>query len=88
MQFETTVEVEAAPQDVWAAVIDAERWPQWTDSIQELSWVDGATAAVGSRARIKQPRMPALTWTVTELDPGRRFDWEATSTGVRTLGTH
>jgi len=88
MQFETTVEIEAAPQDVWAAVIDAERWPQWTDSVQNVSWLDGATATVGSRARIKQPGMPALTWTVTELEPGRRFDWEATSAGVRTLGTH
>jgi uncharacterized protein YndB with AHSA1/START domain len=87
-QFETTVEIDAEPQDVWAALIDVEHWPQWTDSMQEVRWVDGAAPAVGSRARVKQPGMPALTWAVTEIDAGRSFDWQTSSPGVTTLGTH
>jgi uncharacterized protein YndB with AHSA1/START domain len=88
MQFETTVEIDAAPQDVWAVLVDVRRWPEWTDSMQEVSWLDGATATVGARARVKQPDMPALTWAVTELDPGRSFSWETSSVGVRTHGSH
>ena len=88
MQFETTVEIDAAPEDVWAVLVDVQRWPEWTDSMQEVSWLDDATPTVGSRARIKQPSTPALTWTVTELDPGRSFSWETSSIGVRTLGSH
>jgi uncharacterized protein YndB with AHSA1/START domain len=86
--FETTVEIDAEPRDVWAALIDVERWPQWTDSMEEVRWVDGATPAVGSRARVKQPGMPALTWAVTEIEAGRSFDWQTSSPGVRTVGTH
>ena len=88
MQFETTVEIDATPEDVWAVLVDVPRWPEWTDSMNEVGWLDGATARVGSRARIKQPGMPALTWTVTELADGQSFDWQTSSTGVRTVGTH
>jgi uncharacterized protein YndB with AHSA1/START domain len=88
MQFETTVEIDADAQDVWAVLIDAQRWPQWTDSTQEVVWLDGGTPSVGSRARVKQPGMPPLTWTVTDLEPGRRFDWRTSSVGVTTVGTH
>jgi uncharacterized membrane protein len=88
MDFETTVEIDAAPQDVWAVLIDVQRWPEWTDSIDEVRWLDDATASVGSRARVKQPRMPALTWTVTEFEAGRAFDWQTSSAGVTTVGTH
>jgi uncharacterized membrane protein len=88
MQYETMVEIDAPPQDVWAVLVDVERWPEWTDSIDTVSWLDESDARVGSRARVKQPGMPALTWTVTELDPGHGFDWQTSSAGVTTLGTH
>jgi uncharacterized protein YndB with AHSA1/START domain len=88
MQFETTVEIDAEPQAVWAAVIDVEQWPRWTDSMSEVRWLEDSTMRIGSRARVKQPGMPALTWAVTELDAGRAFDWQTSSLGVTTLGTH
>lgn len=43
---------------------------------------------MGSRARIKQPRFPPTTWTVTELFPGESFTWVATGPGVRTCARH
>jgi uncharacterized protein YndB with AHSA1/START domain len=88
MQFETTVEIDATPEAVWAALIDVEHWPQWTDSMDEVRWLEGSTVSVGSRARVKQPGMPALTWAVTEVDDARAFHWQTSSPGVRTLGTH
>ena len=88
MQFETTVAIDADTQDVWTALIEAQRWPEWTDSMEEVTWLDGGAPSVGSRARVKQPGMPALTWTVTEMEPGHRFDWRTSSVGVTTVGTH
>ena len=88
MQFDTTVEVDATPEDVWAVLIDVQRWPEWTDSMAEVRWHQGAAVSVGSRARVKQPGMPALTWTVTALDGGHGFTWQTSSVGVATLGTH
>lgn len=88
MQFETTVEVEAPAEAVWAALVDVGRWPEWTESMQDVRWLNGDGLRIGAQARIKQPRSPALTWTVTELDAGRGFGWEATSPGVITVGTH
>jgi uncharacterized membrane protein len=88
MQFETTVQTDAPVDAVWAALVDVRHWPEWTESMQDVRWLDDDGIRVGARARIKQPGTPALTWTVTELDEGRAFTWEASSPGVRTVGTH
>jgi uncharacterized membrane protein len=88
MRFETTVQTDAPVEAVWAALVDVPRWPEWTESMQDVRWLDDDGLRVGARARIKQPRTPALTWTVTELDEGRAFVWEASSPGVNTVGTH
>jgi uncharacterized membrane protein len=88
MQFETTVQIDAPAEAAWATLLDVQRWPEWTESMRDVRWLDDDGLRVGARARIKQPGSPALTWTVTELDAGRAFAWEAASVGVRTLGTH
>jgi uncharacterized protein YndB with AHSA1/START domain len=88
MQFETTVQIDAPADAVWAALVDVRSWPQWTKSMQDVGWLDDNGMRVGARARIKQPGSPALAWTVTDLDAGRAFAWETRSVGIRTLGTH
>jgi uncharacterized membrane protein len=88
MQFETKVEIDASAAAVWAALVDIQDWPEWTKSMQDVRWLDGDSIRVGARARIKQPGTPALTWTVTELDPGSAFAWQASSPGIKTIGTH
>jgi uncharacterized protein YndB with AHSA1/START domain len=88
MQFETTVQIDAPVEAVWAALVDVGRWPEWTESMQDVGWLGDDGLRLGARARIKQPGTPALTWTVTELDEGRAFAWEASSAGVTTIGTH
>jgi hypothetical protein len=42
----------------------------------------------GSRAKIRQPRIPETEYVVTELAPGRSFTWVATAPGVRTTARH
>jgi uncharacterized membrane protein len=88
MQFETTVEINAPAEAVWAALVDVTHWPEWTESMQDVRWLDDGGMRVGARARVKQPGTPPLTWTITELNPGREFAWEASSPGVKTIGAH
>lgn len=43
---------------------------------------------VGSRARVRQPRLPAVVWTVTALEPNRYFEWQNVGPGLKTVAGH
>ncbi|MBV8087459.1 MAG: SRPBCC family protein [Chloroflexi bacterium] len=73
---------------VWAALTDVEGWPNWTASMTSVQRLDAGELALGSQARIRQPRLPELVWTVTGLDYQRSFTWEARSAGLVTAGEH
>jgi len=34
MDFETTIEIDATRDEVWAVLLDVEKWPEWTKSIR------------------------------------------------------
>lgn len=82
-----SITVDAPSDVVWAVFADVERWPAWTASVTSIHLLDGALR-VGARARIRQPNLPKVTWTVTELQPGRSWTWVAASPGARTVATH
>ncbi len=88
MEFEASVEVEAAPELVWRTLTDVVRWPEATASMDSVRWVTGDEVAVGNAARIKQPRMLSTVWKVTDVAAGQSFTWETSSPGVRTVATH
>lgn len=87
MHFETSVDIAAAPETVWSLLKDVERWPEMTDSIDSVELLD-KPFALSSRARVHQPKIPAATWTVTDVTEGEAFTWQSRSPGVTTTATH
>lgn len=88
MEFESVTDVAASPAVLWATLVDVERWPDLIESMREVRWLDESSLAVGHRARILQPGLPAATWQVTEVEPGRSFTWRTESPGTTTVGRH
>lgn len=88
MRYETAVTIDASPQTIWTVLVDIESWPDMTPSIKRVERLDDGPLAVGSRARVHQPRLPAAIWTVTELEPPTSFIWEARTPGATTVAGH
>jgi hypothetical protein len=86
--FAIAVEIAAPPDRVWAVMSDIERWAEWTPTVTRIDRLDPGPLAVGQRARILQPRLPAAVWRITRLEPGRGFTWETRSPGVVVTGDH
>lgn|SRR5690606_14592013 len=88
MLTETSIEIDAPAATVWDVYSAVEGWPRWTDSVTELTALDGPELQVGRRYAIAQPRLPRLVWEVTDLEPGRSWHWRQRSPGGTTVAHH
>jgi uncharacterized membrane protein len=88
MLSSSSVDIDAPTDLVWDVFTDVENWPDWTASVTRLTGLDGPQIAVGRRFEIKQPRMPKLVWTVTEVVPGATWTWVQRSPGGVTSARH
>jgi uncharacterized protein YndB with AHSA1/START domain len=72
------IRIERPPADVFDALIDVERFPEWliASGISRVDLLDRAPLASGSTIRIAQSvggRSTVLDGTITQIDPGRSF---------------
>ncbi|HTS30078.1 MAG TPA: SRPBCC family protein [Bryobacteraceae bacterium] len=87
--FEIAFEIQAPPEVVWSHMRDVERWPEWTPTVRSVKLLDSGPLRAGSRAIIRQPKLPPAKWRVTELDDrGRSFTWVSASPGVSVIARH
>lgn len=69
--FSATADIAAAPEAVWAVLVDTGRWTAWDSGV---TGVDGAIAP-GATITIRSAAAPgrAFPVAVRELEPGRRL---------------
>ncbi len=88
MEITDTTTIDAPIERVWDLTLGIDRLPEITPTISAVERLDDGPLGVGSRARLKQPGMPARTWTVEEVDAPHRFAWTTRLVGVRMTGIH
>jgi hypothetical protein len=88
MNFQDGITIRADRQRVWAVYSDVERWSEWTDSITSVERLTGTGVEVGTRVRIRQPRLPTAVWEVTVHDPGVSWTWTSKAPGITTVAWH
>lgn len=88
MRIEHSIEIAAPVERVWDLTMDVEAWPQHTPTITSVRRLEEGPMRIGSTARIKQPAQAERTWTVTVLEPQRRFAWATKAMGMRMTGGH
>lgn len=87
-RYEMSIAIAAPIGGVWSVMSDVERWHEWTASIRAIRRLDTGPLSVGSRAIVRQPRLPPGLWTVTAVEPGRSFTWVNRAPGIRIVGFH
>jgi len=85
---QVAIDISAPAERVWQAVADIASWPRWTPSTTDVKRLDTGPLQVGSRARVRQPGLPALVWEVTELNESSAFTWITRIPGVLTTARH
>jgi carbon monoxide dehydrogenase subunit G len=88
VHIERSIDIDAPPDRVWAVITDIEGWPDVTPSVSKAELLQPGPLAVGSEARLSQPRFGTRVWRVTALEPGISFTWEATGAGARQVASH
>ena len=87
-KYSAHIDIEAPAPRVWEVMTDVVRRSEWTASVSEVQRLDDGDFAVGSRARIRQPRLRPAIWTVETIEPGAAFTWSTSTPGARIVGDH
>jgi uncharacterized membrane protein len=77
------VEIKGPSEKVVTVLCDVERWPEWTSTMTSVQRIDNGRFAVGSKARIRQPKLLPAIWQVSEFDPAKNFTWATHTPGVQ-----
>lgn len=87
-RYTSSIDINASPRLVWHVLADVEQWPSWTPTMTRVTKLTPGPLVKGSAARILQPKLPRVTWRVTEIHAGRDFTWVSRSPGLRVIATH
>jgi uncharacterized membrane protein len=88
MRFEQSIDIAASQQRVWDVLTDLEAWPQRIETVDVVELLTPAPVGEGSRARLKQPKLPEGTWDVTVWNAPSYFEWRQKSGGVTSVAGH
>ena len=71
--FQASSTIDAAPEAIWAVLVDGPRWTEWDSAVVRL---DG-TIALGEKVTVRPEVNPdrGFRVKVVEFEPGRRMVW-------------
>lgn len=85
LPISATVEIPAAPEQVWAVVSEVTRMPEWSPELRRLYVLGDRTPRVGMRL-LGVNRRGWAVWptmsTVVRLEPGRAVAWKTRESGA------
>lgn len=88
MTFQISIDIAARAEIVWSVIVDGERWHEWTPSVRSIKLLDKGPLRLGTRALVRQPKLPPAVWTVIELEAGRSFTWKSGAPGMWVFACH
>ena len=86
--YDASTSIAASGESVWRVLAEVAAWPEWLPTVESVQPLDGNPLSVGFRYIVRQPKLRPATWIVTELEPPRRFVWEARSPGLLMVAEH
>lgn len=88
MRFEKSIEIDAPQQRVWDVLSAIEAWPQRIETVDSVELLTPAPIGTGSRARLKQPKLPEGIWDITVWDAPSYFEWTQKTSGASSVAGH
>jgi carbon monoxide dehydrogenase subunit G len=86
MRFESSIDIDAPAERVWALVDKLEEWPQWMPSIEKIEIISRGPLSAGSQLSVTA-KVSGLTvrllMTITELVPQRSVVLEGRTLGIK-----
>ena len=73
--YDSTVEIDAPADQVWAALTDFAAYPEWNTALPTISGDLTVGSTLAMELDLGGKRM-AVTADVQEVDPGRSFSWQ------------
>ena len=86
MRFESSIDINAPAEKVWALIDKLEEWPQWMPSIKKIERLSKGPLTVGSQLSVtaKVSRLTVkLLMTITEFVPERTVVLEGKALGTK-----
>jgi uncharacterized membrane protein len=86
VRFESSIDIDAPAERVWALVDKLEDWPQWMPSIKKIEMISQGPLAAGSQLSVTA-KVSGLTvrllMTITEFVPERNVVLEGKALGTK-----
>jgi carbon monoxide dehydrogenase subunit G len=86
MRFESSIDINAPVDKVWALIDNLEKWPQWMPSIKKIERISKGPLAAGSQLSVTA-KVSGLTvtllMTITEFVPERNVVMEGKALGTK-----
>jgi uncharacterized membrane protein len=90
MKFESSVEIDAPMETIWAEVKDPEEWSQWVPSIKKVEMVSKGPLGIGGQVRVtaKAGITVNLLMTITEFIPKQCIVMEGKILGAKLIRSY